>query len=74
MVWIPIAAWLAAFVVAAVMLGYCGYEIAWKTRRLRADLGALQSVQEQLAAIALRLAQARERLTAAQALASSGTR
>lgn len=74
MAWIPIAAWLGALAVAAVVLGYCGYEIVWKTRRLRADLGELQSLQQQLAAIALVLGQARERLTAAQTLASSGTR
>ena len=33
MAWIPIAAWIAALVVALVLLGYCAYEIAWKAKR-----------------------------------------
>jgi hypothetical protein len=39
--WIALIAWLAAVVVAVVILGFCVYELGWKARRLRADLQAL---------------------------------
>ncbi len=41
MPWIAVIAWLAAVVVALVILGFCAYELVWKARRLRADLQAL---------------------------------
>jgi len=41
-------AWLAAVVLAAVLLGFCAYEIRWKTRRLNRDLGHLHDLGEGL--------------------------
>ena len=40
MVWIPIFTWIGVLVFAAVILGFCAYELAWKARRLQADLAA----------------------------------
>ncbi|SHG80820.1 hypothetical protein SAMN05443575_2829 [Jatrophihabitans endophyticus] len=48
MAWIPIAAWGVAAVVALVVLGYCAYEISWKTKRLRRDMDELTKVNAQL--------------------------
>jgi outer membrane murein-binding lipoprotein Lpp len=46
--WIPIIAWLAAAVVAVVVLGFCAYELRWKVRRVRTDLGQLLADAETL--------------------------
>lgn len=65
MSWIPLFAWLGAVVIALVVLGFCAYEIVWKTRRLQRDLRLLQDdgvglaqLQERLAAVRQRLARA----------------
>jgi hypothetical protein len=66
--WIPLFAWLGAVVIAAVVLGFCGYEIIWKARRLQRDMRQLQSV-------GTGLAQLQEHVTAAkQRLAQAGAR
>ena len=62
MVWIPIAAWGAAVLVAAVVLGFCAYEIVWKAKRLRTDLTQLQLMAEQVTDLRSQLAAAQERL------------
>jgi hypothetical protein len=64
-VWIPIAAWGAAALVALVVLGFCAHEIAWKTKRLRGDLRQLQGAAEQLSELRGRVAEAQERVAAA---------
>ena len=51
--------WIGAVVLAAVVLGFCAYELAWKSKRLRSDLGELQTVSQGLAAL-------RDDVTAAQ--------
>lgn len=66
MAWIPIAAWIAAAVVALVVLGYCGYEILWKTKRLRGDVAELTGTAEQLQELRGRLEQVQQRLAAAR--------
>lgn len=48
MFWVPIVVWLAALVLAVVVLGFCAYEISWKSHRLRIDLERLQGLDEQL--------------------------
>jgi hypothetical protein len=63
-IWIPIAAWLAALMVAAVVLGFCAHEILWKSKRLRADLRELQGAAERIAELRVELAAAQQRLTA----------
>ena len=62
------AAWAVALAVALVVLGYCGYELFWKARRLRADLRQLQE-------LAGRTQQLREVLTVIQdRVAATGLR
>lgn len=59
---IDVVAWAVAGALAIVVIGFCGYEIRWKLRRLRADLdeldvviGQLRDVQADLGALAGRL-------------------
>jgi hypothetical protein len=63
--WIPIVAWAAAALVAAVVLGFCAYEITWKAKRLRHDLRGLQDVAGQLGDLRARVAETQERVAAA---------
>lgn len=51
MSWIPLLAWAGALVIAAVILGFCSYELRWKLARLRTDLGRLQALGGQLRAL-----------------------
>jgi hypothetical protein len=66
--WIPVISWLAAVVVAAVILGFCAYEIVWKARRLQRDLQRLQGLGESLQQLQGDVAAAQRRL------ASTGVR
>ena len=43
--------WIGAVVVTAVVLGFCAYELAWKSRRLRGDLDRLNRLSDSLAAL-----------------------
>jgi hypothetical protein len=47
--WTAIIAGLAAVVLAAVPLGFCLYELAWKARRLRGDLARMNELGNLLA-------------------------
>lgn len=67
MVWVPIAAWGAAVLIALVALGFCAYEITWKTNRLRSDLRDLQTAADELAEL-------RGQLTATQHRLATGLR
>jgi hypothetical protein len=60
---VPVLAWSGAAVLALVVLGFCAYEIVWKARRLRSDLGSLQALQGQLDALRDDAAAASARLT-----------
>jgi hypothetical protein len=58
--------WIGAVAVAAVVLGFCAYELSWKSKRVRADLGKLEALsgelralQNDVSATALRLTEAR---------------
>jgi hypothetical protein len=53
--------WIGAVVVAAVVLGFCAYELIWKSRRLAADLERLAGVSARLAGLQRELAAARQR-------------
>lgn len=64
MAWIPVIAWIAAVVVAVVVLGFCSYEIVWKAKRLRADLGELEVLADQLQDLSGQLAGTQQRLAA----------
>jgi hypothetical protein len=63
-VWIPLGAWIGALVLAVVVLGFCAYEIVWKAKRLQADLIRLQTLNEQVAPLQARLAEAQARIAA----------
>ncbi|WP_375476075.1 hypothetical protein [uncultured Jatrophihabitans sp.] len=65
MAWIAIGAWIAAAVVAVVVLGVGVYEIGWKTKRLRGDLRQLQGLTGELDALLGQLARVQQRLAAA---------
>ena len=62
--WIPIAAWGVAVLVALVVLGFCAYEISWKTKRLQRDVRGLQGVADQLTQLRTRVAETQERVAA----------
>lgn len=66
MVWIPVLAWVGAVAVAAVVLGFAGYEIWWKARRLHSDLARLTSLGDELGAVQRDLAEAQRRLGASR--------
>lgn len=65
--WIPLGAWIAAAVIAVVVLGFCAYEIVWKAKRLRSDVGALMALGEQLGELQSSVAIVQRRLAAASA-------
>lgn len=60
--WVPVIAWGAAALVTVVVLGFCAYEIVWKTKRLRGDVRELQVVADQLLALRGDLVRAQERI------------
>jgi hypothetical protein len=63
-VWIPIGAWIGAAVLALVVLGFCGYEIIWKAKRLRSDVARLNESTARIAELQAQLAQTQERIAA----------
>jgi Tfp pilus assembly protein PilN len=63
--WVPLAAWGAAAVVALVVLGFCAYEINWKTKRLQGDLRKLQSLNGRLAELQAKVVAAQQRVAVA---------
>jgi hypothetical protein len=74
--WIPLGAWIAAFAIGVVVLGFCGYEIVWKSRRLQADLRELAGLAGQLTALrdqALATQQAARRATRVEREAITAT-
>jgi hypothetical protein len=70
--WIVIGAWIFAALVTIVVLGYCGYELAWKAKRLRGDLAAVQADAQQLDRLRVRLATAQRRVGPAVDRATAG--
>ncbi|WP_375490165.1 hypothetical protein [uncultured Jatrophihabitans sp.] len=72
--WIPLYAWIAAVVVAIVVLGFCAYELMWKTKRLRGDLERLQTLTAELDTVQHTLAAAQQRMAAVRPPGSALTR
>jgi hypothetical protein len=60
--WLVGLAWGIALLVAAVVLGVCGYELAWKSKRLSRDLRDLLTVRDELTSLQQRLFAAQRRL------------
>jgi hypothetical protein len=55
-------AWSIAVLVALVVLGVCGYELAWKSKRLSKDLRDLLTMRDELTSLQQRLVAAQRRL------------
>ncbi len=53
--WVLLGAWLFAAVFALVLLGFAGYELSWKQRRLRRDTVKLQQSKAELLALTAQL-------------------
>ena len=60
--WIVVGAWVFAVVFALVVLGFAGYELRWKTRRLATERARLEQLTAELAAVATQLRTAADRL------------
>ncbi|MDQ1745438.1 MAG: hypothetical protein QOE23_3777 [Pseudonocardiales bacterium] len=60
--WIVFAAWGFAIVFALVVLGFAGYEISWKARRLTTERARLEQLMAELAQLGTRLQAAADRL------------
>jgi outer membrane murein-binding lipoprotein Lpp len=67
---VPIIAWIAAAVLAAIVLAFCGYELWWKARRLQDDLTRLQALNERVAELQSDIAEAQARIAAATSAAT----
>jgi hypothetical protein len=65
-VWIPVLVWVGAVVVAAIVLGFAGYEIWWKARRLQGDLQRLTVLGDELSAVRRELTAAQRRMVPAR--------
>lgn len=62
MSWLVGLAWGVALLIALVVLGFCGYELSWKSKRLSKDLASLLTIRDDLNALSARLAAAQRRL------------
>jgi len=60
-VWLVAGAWLFAVLFAVVVLGFAGYELAWKARRLNADRAKLEQTRTDLTELSVRLQALAER-------------
>jgi cytochrome c-type biogenesis protein CcmH/NrfG len=57
-----LGAWIGAVVLGAVVLAFCGYELAWKSRRLHTDLEHLAVTRNRLSALQREVAAVQRRL------------
>ena len=60
--WIVVGAWAFAVVFALVVLGFAGYEISWKTRRLATERARLEQLAAELTQTGAQLQAAADRL------------
>jgi hypothetical protein len=49
--WLILGVWLGAVVLAAVVLGFCAYELRWRSKRLAGDLDRLSELSATLAGL-----------------------
>lgn len=62
--WVVLGVWCGAVLVAALVLGYCAYQLHWRRGRLARDLAALEARREPLARLQAELNSAVRRGTA----------
>lgn len=60
--WLVLGVWIGAVVLAAVVLAFCTYELVWKSKRLRTDLGRLTATTARLTDMQQQLTGAQEQL------------
>jgi hypothetical protein len=60
--WLVVGGWIFAVLFAAVLLGFAGYELSWKSRRLIAEQARLAGLVAELNAVGARLQDAADRL------------
>jgi hypothetical protein len=60
--WLVVGAWIFAALFAAVVLGFAGYELNWKSRRLLVEQARLAQLLAELSATGARLQDAADRL------------
>jgi hypothetical protein len=58
--WVVVGAWAFAVLFAVVVLSYAGYEIAWKSARLRGDMAVLNRARGDLSTLQAQLASTQE--------------
>jgi hypothetical protein len=68
---IPIVAWIAALVLGAIVLSFCGYEVWWKARRLQRDLARLRALDDRVARLRDDVAAVQRRIRLAAAAAAA---
>ncbi|MFL6162571.1 MAG: hypothetical protein ACJ74U_10100 [Jatrophihabitantaceae bacterium] len=73
-VWLVAGAWLFALLLAAVLLGFAGYELAWKTRRLKADRAKLDQTVAELAQLSGQLQAVADRAAGLRSPETAGLR
>jgi cell division protein FtsB len=71
-VWLVVGAWAFAALFAVVLLGFAGYELVWKMRRLTADRAKLDRTMAELAELAAQLRAAADRAAALGSSSSEG--
>jgi hypothetical protein len=69
--WIVGGAWLFAALLAIVVLGFAGYELRWKSRRLQSDKAQLDVVIAELSNTGAQLQAATARAQAIRAAKAS---
>ncbi|MEO7260363.1 MAG: hypothetical protein ABI047_03765 [Jatrophihabitantaceae bacterium] len=60
--WIVTGAWVFAVLLAVVVLGFAGYEIRWKSRRLAAERARLDRLIAELARLGAQVQASADRL------------
>ncbi|MEO6700570.1 MAG: hypothetical protein ABI140_15380 [Jatrophihabitantaceae bacterium] len=60
--WLVVGAWAFAVLFAIVVLGFAGYELSWKARRLATDRAKLAQLLAELSEVGARLQDAADRL------------
>lgn len=58
--------WIGAVVFAVVILGFCAYELSWKSKRLHSDLSKLAALSNQLTDLQDEVSAARSRMAEAR--------